>query len=187
MRILAGKARGRKIAAPTGRRTRPTLQVVRKSIFDTLGNRVAGARVLDLFSGAGTLGLESLSRGSKAATFVEVDVATIRILEKNVSELSFAEQCTLVHGDALTVLLSSCRKGVKYDIVFADPPYGSESAAQLIEAFRRCDILQPLGILVVEHAKPAAFPSQMGLLTLWKTREFGETRVSFYQKGKESS
>jgi 16S rRNA (guanine966-N2)-methyltransferase len=105
MRIIAGEHRGRRIEAPPGDSTRPMLDRVRESLFSTLGNLVDDARVLDLFSGGGSLGLEALSRGASYARLVEREASAYATLKRNVSELGYTpEQASTVRGNALSPL-----------------------------------------------------------------------------------
>lgn len=185
MKVLGGKAKGRKIATVRGRKTRPTLQSVKKSIFDTLGTEVVGAKVLDLFAGTGSLGVEALSRGSKEVTFVEVNRRVLDKLRENLSLLGFDKQSKLVNQDALRVVRRLWKEGIKYKIVFADPPYGNNLIFNIIEIFRVCDIFESGAFLVIEHSKKIDLPHQIGHLTLSNTKKFGETCVSLYRKEKE--
>ncbi len=185
MRIAGGKFKGRKIISPGGREARPTLQIARKSIFDTLGARVHGASVLDLFSGVGTLGLEALSRGARIATFVDVDQEILSRLRQNLDLLGLAEQALILHGTAAVVARHLARDGTTYDLIFLDPPYESEELATTLEALEDCHLLSDGGILVVEYSKQTRLPDRIGELLLWKNRQFGDTSISFYHKQKE--
>jgi 16S rRNA (guanine966-N2)-methyltransferase len=121
MRIIAGEHRGRLIQAPPGEGTRPMLDRVREALFSTLGEQLVDARVLDLFAGSGSLGLEALSRGASSARLVERDAAVVRVLRSNVAELELGDRAHIVGGDALAE--ASWGAGELYDIVFFDPPY----------------------------------------------------------------
>ena len=117
MRIVAGELGGRRIRAPRGGFVRPTSDRVREALFSILGVRVQGAEVLDLFCGTGALGLEAISRGAAAATFVDTAIGTAA---RNVSSLDVRHRCRLVRGDALAFLT---RPAEDFDLVFCDPPY----------------------------------------------------------------
>ena len=120
LRIIAGEFGGRRIKPPPGEGTRPMLDRVREAVFATLGERVEGARVLDLFAGTGSLGLEALSRGASGARFVERDRAMARVLEENVAALDVGDRAQLEVGDAL----APRRWGdPSQDLLFLDPPY----------------------------------------------------------------
>lgn len=185
MRIIGGKAKGRRIVIPAGREIRPSLQIVRKSIFDSLGEEVKEARILDLFAGAGSLGLEALSRGSQEVTFVDKNRKVIKNLRENANLLGFHKQTRLVNADAIKSLHRLWKNGIEYDIVFADPPYTSNLVSKTVEALAVCDILRTGGVMIIEHPKHIDLPSKIGSLMLWKMKEFGETHVSFFRKHKE--
>src|SRR5262249_26289050 len=158
-RIIAGEHRGRRIEAPTGERTRPMLDRVREALFSTVQDWVADARVLDLFAGSGSLGLEALSRGAAHARFIERAQPAIAILRRNVELLGVQERCSLVRGDALDPRnWSSLGESVRassssgeggapasssgadergFDLVFFDPPY-----AMLDDPMRRAGVLR---------------------------------------------
>src|SRR3954465_7399669 len=120
MRIVAGRWGGRTLHAPRGRSTRPTSDRVREALFSILGP-LDGARVLDLFAGSGALGLEALSRGAAAATFVERERLALRALRDNVADLG--ADAEVVAADARVFLRAARERGAQYDLVFLDPPY----------------------------------------------------------------
>lgn len=122
MRIIGGTARGRKLLPPPGNATRPALDQLRESLFSIIHERVENARVLDLFAGVGAFGLEALSRGARHATFVEASPRTIKILRRNIENLGFQRQVSVLEGDALTVPPVEEPGGV-HSVVFLDPPF----------------------------------------------------------------
>ena len=123
MRIIAGTARGRKIEAPEGKNTRPTLDRVRENLFNILQMKIRGSRVLDLFAGSGALSIEALSRGAESATLVDSDRNANRIQKKNLESLGFAGQAEVMLRDWKQAAAELIRDGRQYDLVFLDPPY----------------------------------------------------------------
>jgi 16S rRNA (guanine966-N2)-methyltransferase len=121
MRIIGGAWGGRRLQAPPGDATRPTSDRVREALFSILGDRVAGARVLDLFAGSGALGLEALSRGAAEATFVDSAPAAVRALRANLDALG--AQGVVRRQDVLRFLDGARSQARDYDLVFLDPPY----------------------------------------------------------------
>jgi len=154
MRIIAGFARGMVLAVPRGDAVRPTSDRVREAIFSSLGDRVVGATVLDLFAGTGALGLEAASRGAQAVTFVEQNRAALVVLEKNVAAYTGrgGEAKLTINRDDVSRFL---RRGGRFDVVFADPPYG-ELPAQLLADKNLPGIVGDR--LVLESAKRDAVP-----------------------------
>lgn len=120
MRIIAGEFGGRRLGTPPGEGTRPMLDRVREAVFSTLGDRVPGAHVLDLFAGTGSLGLEALSRGASHVRFFESDRRMAAVLRANVQALGVEERCEVIVRDALDA--RSWGEG-PFDLLFLDPPY----------------------------------------------------------------
>jgi 16S rRNA (guanine(966)-N(2))-methyltransferase RsmD len=156
VRIIAGEHRGRRIAAPPGLDTRPMLDRVREAMFSTLGRRVAGAGVLDLYAGSGSLGLEALSRGARRARMIEKDTRAIAVLRENVELLGLGERVQIVRGDALRKdLWNPLLEEERTDLVFLDPPYrlveDPESRARILECVEHLmgAVLDPAGCLVL--------------------------------------
>ena len=167
MRIVSGEFRGRRLAVPKDARVRPTADRVREAWMSILGPMLPGARVLDLYAGSGALGLEALSRGAGAATFVELSPPSLRALEANVAALEVAERVTIHRGDALR-FAERLGSGA-FDLAFADPPYGRDDAARLVALFRRTPFAR---ILSVEHSADARLDGD-------STRRYGDTSLTF--------
>lgn len=161
MRIIAGELRGRRIAPPEGRDTRPMLDRVREALFSTLGSVLEDAPVLDLFAGTGSLGLEALSRGASRARFVERDRRALRLLRENVETLGVADRAEMVGGDALAAAQWSFASDATLApaVAFLDPPYRllreRAGRARLLAAARALaeEVLAPGGVVVL-HAHP---------------------------------
>lgn len=162
MRIIAGELRGRRLVAPAGRGTRPMLDRVREALFSTLAGRCEGARVLDLFAGSGSLGLEALSRGAEHVRFVERDRRARARLAENVAELGVAARSVVAAGDALDPeTWDADGADGPYDLAFLDPPYPllreRRGRGRILEALRGlvAGALRNEGTIVL-HAHPRA-------------------------------
>jgi 16S rRNA (guanine966-N2)-methyltransferase len=136
VRIVAGTARGRRIVAPEGRTTRPTLDRVRQAIFNALEARdfVRDAVVLDLFGGSGALGLEALSRGAQAVTLVEADRAAVHVARDNAVALDFGDRVRIIRSDVTRWLDGGGATTLQPTLVLADPPYEWSQWTQLFAA-----------------------------------------------------
>ena len=122
MRVIAGEAKGRTLIAPKGTGTRPATDRIRETLFAILEPSLPGARVLDLFAGAGTLGIEALSRGASHVTFVERAAAAVHALRKNLVATGFSDRSDLVAANVLG-FLERCGPPASYALVFVDPPF----------------------------------------------------------------
>jgi 16S rRNA (guanine(966)-N(2))-methyltransferase RsmD len=180
MRIITGSARGRRLKSLRGRRLRPTSDFVKECIFGTIGSAVDGATVLDLYAGTGNLGLEALSRGARAAVFVEHHAPAARLIRENARSLGLEQMTTVRRGHALRVL---GRLGVhRFDLVFADPPYRHRAGTAVVAAVARNAILAPGGLLVLEHQRQEALPLRVGDLARVKEKRTGDTAVTFFRR-----
>ena len=170
MRIVAGEWRGRRIKAPADDRVRPTADRVREAWMSIVNPYLPGARVLDLFAGSGALGLEALSRGADSADFVELNTKSLRTLRENIEALDAGDRATVLRGDAVKFVLSL--EAERYDVAFADPPYGQGFAAQVAERWLAVPFAIVLG---VEHSTRDEMPPG------GDTRRYGTTAISFYR------
>src|SRR5215216_7076393 len=124
MRVIAGNARGRRLKAPKGREVRPTADRVKEALFSLLARDLTGARVLDLFAGTGSLGIEALSRGAAQAVLVDSLAPAAKMIRENLHELGFTERATIWTAPVARTLRSMGRRGEIFDVIFLDPPYG---------------------------------------------------------------
>jgi 16S rRNA (guanine966-N2)-methyltransferase len=181
MRIIAGIAKGMPLTVPPGAAVRPTADRVREAIFSSLGARVPGATVLDLFAGTGALGLEAASRGAQSVVLVEMLRAALDAIKKNITAFSrragAETEIELCRADAFKTVRDLAGEGRKFSLIFADPPYGTDAQALLEEA-ELLTVLAPGGMLVLECAKREA----RAVPSAWRCRRevsYGETHVAF--------
>ncbi len=169
MRVVAGTLGGRVLRAPRGTATRPTSDRVREALFSILAS-VDGARVLDLFAGSGALGIEALSRGAAAATFVDSAAAAVAAVRRNLDELGL--QGEVLRMPALRALACTPVAGRQYDLVFLDPPYrlASSLGPQLSTALP--PILAKAARVVVESDRRGPLELDLELL---RERQYGDT------------
>ncbi|MGO8675190.1 MAG: 16S rRNA (guanine(966)-N(2))-methyltransferase RsmD [Limisphaerales bacterium] len=162
MRITGGKAARRRLKVPKGLAVRPTPDLVKQAVFNSLGSRVAGARVLELFAGTGALSLECLSRGAASALCIEKSQRHAEVLRQNLAVSGFSSEVLHVRvQDVFIALAQLAAEDQRFDLVMADPPYGeknigrrSESPAQrLLDDPHLRPLLAPEGLLVLGHAK----------------------------------
>jgi 16S rRNA (guanine(966)-N(2))-methyltransferase RsmD len=176
VRIAGGTARGMPLAEPRGVRLRPTSGLVREAIFNILGDRVAGARVLDLYAGTGALGIEALSRGAARATFVEGEAGCVQAILQSLSRAGFKETGTVVRG-RLPAAISKLEDGA-FDLVFLDPPYNEEGAEETLMGVPR--LLAPGGMVVYEHGSRYNPPERPAGLQILERRVYGDSAIALY-------
>jgi 16S rRNA (guanine966-N2)-methyltransferase len=181
MRIVAGALKGRRLVTPRGAVTRPTADQVRIALLDALTPWLGGARLLDLFAGAGGVGLEALSRGAAHATFVERNGRAVAALRRNVAALGLESRARVLQADAPRALARLSRQRERFQLVFLDPPYESDLAAGLLTALADGQVLAAPGIVVVQHFTKRPPASEPGGLRAYRTRRFGETTLTFFR------
>ncbi|MEL6341157.1 MAG: 16S rRNA (guanine(966)-N(2))-methyltransferase RsmD [Myxococcota bacterium] len=174
VRIIAGRFRGRRLVTPKHRRTRPTSDRVRESIFSILGD-VDGNRVLDAYAGSGALGLEALSRGARSVDAVDRDRAAREAITANARALGVQEQLHFHVGDTVRLLLTK-RLGGPYDLVFIDPPYASSLFEHTLAALATSAVVSEHGRIVGEF--PTRAEPTLGSEWVLHTRKtYGDTSI----------
>lgn len=179
VRVVAGRLRGRQLRTVRGQAVRPTSDRVKTCIFDTLGSRVEGAEVLDLFAGSGALGIEALSRGAARVVFVERSPRVLVMLQKNIATLGLTSQVEVVCADVLRYL-HGWRRAVPFDLILADPPYAFSAYETLLGAVAEKGLLSSAGVLVLEHRREVHPASSSPRLQLLRRRDFGTTAVTWF-------
>ena len=183
MRVLAGEFKGRRLVTTRGSATRPTSDRVRIACLDTLMPYLEAGPFLDLFAGAGGVGIEALSRGAPSAVFVERDRQAVGALEDNIGRLGLADRARVLRQDVARALEALARNGARFAVVFLDPPYASPDAAPALERIAHGDCLLPGAVVVTQHPTKAPPPADPGVLRPWKSRRFGETTLTFFRSG----
>lgn len=192
MRIIGGELRGRQITAPKGRATRPMLDRVREALFSTVGEWLPDGRVLDLFAGSGSLGIEALSRGARHARLVERNPKTAALLARNLDELELAKRAQVVVGDALD--RASWGKRSSADLILFDPPYGmlddpnSRTEILATVASLATEVLMPAGMLVFHAPRRAVAQGAFDRALSVEERRYGTNALWYVQphEGKRS-
>jgi 16S rRNA (guanine(966)-N(2))-methyltransferase RsmD len=183
MRIVAGMARGRRLRAPKGRLVRPTADRVKEAVFSILESRdgCAGRSVLDLFAGAGTLGIEALSRGADAAVFVEPRHAAAEIIRENLRIAGFGGE--VLEMPAHRAIGRLAADGRRFERIFLDPPYGEGWVVRTLAELEAAELTAAGGWVVVEHGRHEPAAPTVGRLVRRLARRYGDTHIAIYQMG----
>jgi len=186
MRIVAGIARGRRLRAPKGRHVRPTADRVKEAVFSILESRESshGRSVLDLFAGAGTLGIEALSRGAAQAVFVEPAREAGDAIRENLRAAGFEAEVLAMPADRALERLATT--GRRFDRVFLDPPYGEGWIERTLVALDAAGVVLPGGLIVAEHGGGEDAAPAVGRLVRELERRYGDTHVSIYRAASEN-
>ncbi len=180
MRVIAGTQKGRALLAPPRHGVRPTSDKVREALFSIVGPRIQGARVLDLYAGTGAIGIEALSRGAECARFVESQPAAQRVLRANLTRCGLTSGACVSAMPVSRFLRTRAAADGPYDLVFADPPYQHDGAAELVTALSDSSLVAPTALVVIEHATRSTWPDTVGTLACLRHYRYGDTTLSVY-------
>ena len=181
MRVIAGEAKGRTLVVPRGGGTRAATDRIRETLFAILEPELEGARVLDLFAGAGTLGIEALSRGATHATFVERGGDAVKALRRNLVTTKFADRADVVSANVVAYLDSRPRG--PFDIVFCDPPFADVAVAEATLGHEGLHAAVAQGGLVVARAHGKHVPTLPTFMRAARVKEIGEEKLLFLRYG----
>ena len=193
MRVVAGQAKGTRLIAPKGLDVRPTLDRVREALFSIIGERVEGAHFLDLYAGTGANGIEALSRGAACCTFVDNDTRSLGVIRRNLEATHLTDSAqvlrlTLPQGVATLAreshaagqgVATPCQR-LKYNIIFADPPYDFQDHSGLLEPIQSSKLLAVNGLIIIEHASRASLPDEIAGFHRTRQAVYGDTALSFF-------
>jgi len=175
VRIISGTFGGRKIETPAGKRTHPMSERIRNALFNSLGDEVKGASVLDAFAGSGAVGIEALSRGAYQATFVEKDRIAQKVIDENITTLKIQDRTKLIRASVSAWV--STYEGELFDLVFVDPPYHDP---QFSTAMELSGLLKPGALMVLSRPGRSESPTKTGVVVV-DNRSYGDAALTFFR------
>ncbi|HEX6922718.1 MAG TPA: 16S rRNA (guanine(966)-N(2))-methyltransferase RsmD [Bacillales bacterium] len=182
MRVIAGTCKGRPLKPVPGRSTRPTTDKVKEALFNRIGPFFEGGKGLDLYGGSGALGIEALSRGLDEMILVDRDPKAIGTIKQNISHCGFGERAEIYRNDAHRALKVIQKRGLRFKLVFLDPPYFHQKIASDLEKIDQFKMLEPGGLAVVEHHEDVKLCDTYGHLVLDSKDTYGgKTVISLYK------
>ena len=182
MRIISGIARGTNLITLKGLSTRPTLDRIKESLFSIIQLKIPNAKVLDLFSGSGALGLESISRGANKAVLCDCNYDAIKIIKSNIKKCHFEEQVEVINKDYIKCL--EMQKN-KFDIIFIDPPYMKNIAVNAVKIIIDKNLLADDGIIILETDDEIIELEQLKnieKINIQDLREYGRVKLIFLNR-----
>ena len=183
MRIIGGNLRGKKILAPTDKSTRPLRDLVRESIFNIIEHsknefvNLNKAKVLDLFSGTGSFGIECISRGAETVIFFENYTNSIKVLKKNLNLLKLNKHSKIIEKDTYNISQSQLNLK-KFDLIFLDPPFKDNKINQLIEKIKKMKITSKDSLIIIHRNKKIAENISKNLI-ISKEKNYGLSKIIF--------
>ena len=179
MRVIAGTAKGVQLKTPDGMKTRPTADRVKEAMFSIIQFDIACSKVLDLFGGTGQLGIEAISRGASAATFVDESSQACKLIQENINKCKFQACTNVVRSDYVT-FLKNCHE--KYNIILLDPPYAEVFLENALKIITEIDILQSGGIIVTERPVEKSLICDFSGYSRSKDYKYGKTLLTLFRK-----
>jgi 16S rRNA (guanine966-N2)-methyltransferase len=178
MRIIAGRLKGRRLQGPRWAGLRPTSDSLRETLFNILGDRVEGTRVLDAYAGTGALGIEALSRGAAHVTFIERDRRATALVTRNLAACGIGEGYTMV--PAAFEIAAARLRGERFDLILLDPPYDAIDLEDVLVG--AAAMLADDGLVVLEHGARTEPPMRAGALTRRRRVVAGDSALAFYER-----
>ncbi len=183
MRIISGKFKSKKIIQPLDKHTRPLKDITKESIFNILLHskfikvKIENSKILDLFSGSGSFGLECLSRGAKKVTFCENYYSALKILEKNINNIGCLNKTEIIKEDIFNMFKKKYFNE-KFNLIFLDPPFREEKVSELLTNLRKSKILERNGIIILHRNKKSKdnFSQDYNIL---KEKIYGLSKIYF--------
>lgn len=183
MRIIAGTFRSRQLKPLKGLALRPTSDMLRETLFNILGPRVAGSRFLDLFAGTGAIGLEAISRGAVLTVFVENHSAAVRLIHENVASLEIKSEARVIASAAAGAIAKLQKEHAAFfDFIFLDPPYANEEEyVGTLRALEKSSLVGQPTILIAEHRKSFELPTPIGRFERFRVLRQGDAALTFFR------
>lgn len=162
--------------------TRPTTDRVKENLFNIIAPYIEDAKILDLFAGSGSLGIEALSRGAKSAVFSDQNEKCVKIIIKNLEQTKFAEKSQVFLGEAQLILKKLSQQGEKFDIIFLDPPYRREIVPHVLQLLEQFSVLEDRFIVIAETDIEDQLPEEVGTMIISRKQVYGSTKLTFYKR-----
>ena len=179
MRVITGEAKGRQLKGPPSIKTRPMTDKIKEALFGTLASMgVEPVRVLDLYAGTGSIGIEALSRGAEWADFIDQQNAAISVIRWNLNHTGFKQRAAVHH---LSVLAFLKRREAPYDFVILDPPYADPDIIHVLETLAASPLVESGAIVVVGHWPKLEVPQRIGRLERLRHRCHGDSCFSIFE------
>lgn len=185
MRVIGGKAKGHRLKSPDGVNVRPTTDRVKEAVFNSIQRYTTDAIVLDLFAGAGTLGIEALSRYAQKAYFVDISTKQIDLIRENLVKTRLLDDAVLKCSDINEAIDIFSNQGMTFDLIFMDPPYDKGFIQDTLERLSHSKLLTAEGLIIVEYSLKEVPPLEVGSLQRTSLKKYGSTGVAYFKRREE--
>ena len=180
MKVISGTLKGRNIIGYNIDGTRPTMDRVKESLFATIQTNIKESIVLDLFAGSGQLGIEAISNGANTCYFIDNNKEVIKVLNQNISNLNIKNNSKVILSDWKKSLNEFANQGIKFDLIFVDPPYDYNVYEKILEKVSTLNLLNENGLIILEHSN-LKFKEIYNNLILYKEKKYGNKSINIYK------
>jgi len=182
VRVIAGKAKGKRLKAPSGLDTRPLTDMIKEALFNVIGDKIIEASFLDLFAGSGSAGIEALSRGASRVIFIDSSKEASRIIRDNLNNCGFKESSEVYRNDVFKAINILNKRNLAFDIIYLDPPFKNEKIFdRVIRAMDETELLDEQGILIIRTPKGKEMPVKLSNLEEYRETNYGESTLHYYR------
>lgn len=172
---------------PSGSKERPTSDFLREALFNILGS-LEDKKILDIFAGSGSVGLEAASRDAREVCFVEKDKGLAAVIKKNIPACCSHERCSILAADIESALKNLSRKNEKFDIIFADPPYNRGLAGMTLTLLNKYPVMDEESVVVIQHSVKERFAGvSVDNMVVTDERKYGENVLTFFKWRKKDA
>lgn len=162
--------------------TRPTTDRVKENLFNILAPYIEDSKILDLFAGSGSLGIEALSRGAQSAVFSDQNEKCAEIIKNNLENTKLFEKAQIFLGEAELILKKLSQHSKKFDIIFLDPPYKKDIVPKILQLLEQYQVLEDKFIIIAETDVEDELPESTGSMIISKVQTYGKTKLTFYKR-----
>ena len=186
MRVISGRAKGKRLKAPSGMDTRPITDMIKEALFNVLGANVVNAKFLDLFAGSGSVGIEALSRDAQTVVFVDYSQDAIKTIKDNLNHCSLLYGYEIYKNDVVAAVKRLKKRQLLFDFIYVDPPFTQENIfPKIMTVLDEAHILEPDGTLIIRTPKKMHLQEKFNKITRFRVSNYGESTLNYYQIIKE--
>lgn len=186
MRVISGKAKGKRLKAPPGMDTRPITDMIKEALFNILGNNIENADFLDLFAGSGSVGLEALSRDADRVIFVDNSPDALKAVKENLEHCNFLNGYEIYKSDVFTAIKKLRNRSLLFDYIYIDPPFTqADIFSRVMLSLDETVLLKDTGTLIIRTPKKMDLRDDLKNLARFRINNYGESNLSFYRTIKE--
>lgn len=186
MRVISGRAKGKRLKAPPGMDTRPITDMIKEALFNVLGANVVNVKFLDLFAGSGSVGIEALSRDAQMVVFVDYSQDAIKIIKDNLDHCGLLDGYEIYKNDVVAAVKRLKKRQLLFDFIYVDPPFTQKDIfPKIMTVLDEAQILTPDGTLIIRTPKKLHLQEKFNNITRFRVSNYGESTLNYYQIIKE--